>query len=475
MAKAQPGVPPRPLRILQISSVESGGGAATVAANLQRGYRERGCDSWLAVGRTTVEATNVLAVPDDDRAFYRVTGYAALQAHLRRRAGREPGRGWGFASRSLRFATHPRALLNHLAGREDFEFAGTRRLLELPPSRPDILHAHNLHGAYFDLRELPRLSHQVPTLLTLHDTWLLAGHCAYSFDCDRWKTGCGQCPDLTIDPAIRRDGTAGNWRRKRDVYARSRLYISAPCRWVLEKVEQSMLAPAVRAVRIIPNGVDLAVYRPGEKRLARSRLGLSDSTFVILVVAAGRHASWRDGALLRAASGLLSSRVEGRDVRLLAVGHPGTRPEVRGIDVRFDGHQPDAGTMAGYYQAADVYLHPARTDTFPTTVLEALACGTPVVGTNVGGIAEQVRPADVDAIKSGALDRLRSATGVLVPASDAHALADALVALLTRPEALALLGLNGAHDARERFDVKDQIACYLDWYRFIIDNWAHTT
>ena len=110
----------------------------------------------------------------------------------------------------------------------------------------------------------------MPTVLTLHDAWLLSGHCAHSFDCERWKTGCGECPDLTIEPAIRRDATADNWVRKRDIYARSRLYVATPSPWLMGRVEQSMLAPAVEQARVIPNGVDLSVFRPADKRSIRA-------------------------------------------------------------------------------------------------------------------------------------------------------------------------------------------------------------
>src|SRR5207248_4324578 len=138
------------------------------------------------------------------------------------------------------------------AGREDFHFPGTRRLLTLTAERPDVVHAHNLHGGYFDLRALPSLSAQVPLILTLHDAWMLSGHCAHSFDCERWRTGCGHCPDLTIFPAIERDATAYNWRRKRSIYSKSKLYISAPSRWLMQRVEDSTLQLGAKECRVIP-------------------------------------------------------------------------------------------------------------------------------------------------------------------------------------------------------------------------------
>lgn len=467
----------RPLRILQVGAVEHGGGAAAVASSLLRGFRSRGMESWLAVGRQTTDDPGVFTIPDDDRLLCRMTGYALLQARLRRMAGRSPGRGWGQLSRSLRFATHARALLNSYAGLEDFEFAGTGRLLELTPEPPDILHCHNLHGGCFDLRAIAQLSQRVPTILTLHDAWLLSGHCAHSFDCERWKIGCGACPDLTIAPAVRRDRTAENWARKRDIYQRSRLYVATPARWLLDKVEQSMLAPAVRSARVIPNGVDLSVFRPVDKRRVREALGIPADSFVALLVTGVGEDSWRDRQMVGTTLGLLSARPSTRDVRFIAVGRaspvlggPGVAGDANNV-IRFDGYQADPSTMARYYQSADVYLHLARADTFPMAVLEALACGTPVVATRVGGIHEQICHADVSALRASAFDRLGHATGVLVPAGDARMASQAVVALLESGEVGAALGRNAVSDVRRRFDLNQQIDCYLGWYRAIIEDW----
>lgn len=467
-------MPERPLRILQVGTVDTGGGAASVAGNLMRGYRTRGCEAWMAVGRQASDDPHVFVLPDDRRAVYRMTGYASLQQRLKWMAGRSPGTGWGWLSRSLRIATHPRALVEQVSGREDFEFPGTYDLLDLTPARPDVVHCHNLHGGYFDLRALKWLSRQVPTVLTLHDGWLLSGHCAHSFDCERWTTGCGACPDLTIYPAISRDGTADNWIRKHDIYADSRLYVTTPSKWLMGRVEQSMLAPAVEQAQVIPNGVDLSTFRPADRRLVRNRLGIAPEAAMVLLTIGRRESPWGDPRMERAAIAAIAARTGRSGVVFIALGDEkaaSPTPPITDAHVRWVAWQEDPKALARYYQAADICLHCARADTFPTTILEALACGTPVVATAVGGIPEQIRSSDLDAIRSNAMTALEDATGLLVPAGDAGAMAEAVIALLSHGPARCRLGDNAARDMRARFGVDRQVECYLAWYRTIIEHW----
>jgi glycosyltransferase involved in cell wall biosynthesis len=125
--------------------------------------------------------------------------------------------------------------------------------------------------------------------------------------------------------------------------------------------------------------------------------------------------------------------------------------------VRFVEYQTDPRAVARYYQAADVYVHAARADTFPNTILEAQACGTPVVATAVGGIPEQIDD---------------GRTGLLVPPGDAAALAERIARLLGDNDLRARLGEQAAADARDRFDLNRQADTYLDWYRDLVERHA---
>ena len=465
----------RPLSILQVNTLDTEGGVANVVRNLFLAYRARGHGSWLAVGRKRCNEPNIFGIPDEIGWIHRASGYVALQVKLTRLASQFPGKGWGLISRWLRLLTHPRTLAETYRGVEDFNFPGTYRLLDLSPKLPGIVHCHNLHGGYFDLRALPWLSHQVPVVLTLHDAWLLSGHCSHSFDCERWTIGCGQCPDLTIYPAIHRDATAFNWQRKREIYARSRLYVATPSRWLMGRVEQSMIAPAIAHARIIPNGIDLSIFRPADKRVVRAAMGIpQDVSLLLFVTSSIPRDAYKDYRTMQVAVAHVGERLRSKDVLLVVLGEHGPAERVGQVEVQFVPYQRDPQAVARYYQAADLYMHPARTDNFPSTVLEALACGTPVVATAVGGIPEQVKPLQVgtsNCSNVSSFPRLEETTGVLVPPGDAEAMAEAVFTLLKNDVLRSCLGNNAARDARERFDLEAQVEAYLEWYQNILKDW----
>jgi len=458
--------------ILQVSTSDTGGGAERVALNLHRAYQLRGYRAWLAVGRKTSDNPSVLLMPNDDyrnlwvKTWFRVRDFVAA-------------REFGPSAKTLYRLFHqigrlgePSRLLDRWRGREDFHFPGTRHLLDLPPERPDIVHCHNLHGGYFDLRVLSWLSRQTPVILTLHDMWLLTGHCAHSFDCERWRTGCGNCPDLSIPPAVKRDATAQNWRRKREVYRKSCLHIATPSRWLMDKVKNSMLMEGAVECRVIPNGVDLSVFQPAaDRREARASLGLPQEAKILLFTANTiRGNIWKDYAMLRAAVTKVAESLKQRQLLFVALGEEAPPEQTGEAHIVFIPFQQDLQVVACYYQAADLYIHAARADTFPSTVLEALACGTPVVATAVGGIPEQVKGLKLTPDTGEPIApefntyAPEEATGILVRQGDAVATAEAVVTLLKDKELRQRLGENAARDARKRFDLNKQVEAYLAWY-----------
>nr|MDJ0865451.1 glycosyltransferase [Myxococcota bacterium] len=304
-------------------------------------------------------------------------------------------------------------------------------------------------------------------LVTLHDGWLLSGHCAYSLGCERWRQGCGSCPHLDVYPAARRDATRSNWERKRALYRASRLALVAPSRWLLERARDSILAAAAGPMQVIPNGVDRRVFRPGDRRAARAELGLPPEAPLLAAVGVGlRGHPFKDWPTLSAAVARAAARTTPAP-ELLVIGEAGGPPRLGRASVRYVPALDDPSRVARFLQAADLVAHAARpdSDNFPNVVLEALACGTPPVATAVGGIPEQVRgfgeagPAALNPAGES------EATGVLTPPSDAEALGAALAALLDRPGQRARLAHNAALDAAARFDLERQVDAYAAFYR----------
>jgi glycosyltransferase involved in cell wall biosynthesis len=402
------------LSVLQVNASDTAGGAEVVALSLHRVYRSRGLDAWLAVGLRRGDDDGVLAIGDE-------------RLSRRSRALRDPG-----------------VLLDLLCGREDFRFPESHRVLELPPKPPDLLHLHNLHGGYFDLRVLPDLAARQPTVVTMHDEWLYTGHCAYTLDSERWLEGCGSCPHLDSYPALRVDGTAGNWRRKAALYQRSRLHVVCPSAWLRERAQRSMFAPAMASVRLIPNGVDLDVFAPGDRDEACARVGVPHDAHVLVYAAQGARTNpFKDFATLRAALALLDEPVVA-----VALGEAGEDETVGRVTLRAEPFV-DRARVAAYLRTADLYVHATRADNHPLAVLEALACGVPVVAPRVGGIPEQ----------------LSDETGVVVEPWDATTLAGAVSALLADDSRRSRMATAAAADARARFGLERQVDAYLDLYR----------
>jgi hypothetical protein len=258
------------LRILLISTADTGGGAELSAWNLFKAYQRRGHNVRLLVGSKRTDDRDVVLL-DNDASRSRWAEFWTRSAWwLDRFSDEVPGTA-GVAGLA-KWIAEPLRRFNIARGKEDFHHPATWGLLESGPV--DIVHCFNLHGGYFDLRILPFLSRRQHVVLDLRDAWLLSGHCAHSLDCDRWKAGCGQCPNLSTPPSIRRDATAFNWRRKQRIFAETRVSVATPSQWMMNKIGESILGGSVVQSRVIPTGIDLAVFRPAETKAVRARLGI---------------------------------------------------------------------------------------------------------------------------------------------------------------------------------------------------------
>jgi glycosyltransferase involved in cell wall biosynthesis len=432
------------LHVAQVSPREVSAGAEKVAHQLHRQYTARGVDSWLVVAEKQTDDPKVIELSNDS---YRPAWTRALW----RVADSLPESGaYHLLDRALRTIADPLRMLQIQRGIETISYPASAHIPALVPESLDVLHLHNLHGDYFDLRALPRLNALVPTIYTLHDAWPLTGHCAYPMQCEKWRTGCGDCEYLDRYVGIRRDGSAHNARIKRKALTDSGVRLATPSRWLMQMAEESGVAGLSAETRVIPNGVDTTVFSPGDKVAARALLGLpTDATIVLYTARSAKDNPYKGFETLEAALPLIAEQTQGDKLLFLAIGQDAPAYMLGDARVQFVPFVSDEATVAAYYRAADLYLHPSHAENHSLALLEAMASGLSIVSSDAGGNPEIVED---------------GVTGRVFANRDASALAEATVQLIRSPETRNRYVAAGVPRARERFTIERQVSAYLDWY-----------
>lgn len=285
-------------------------------------------------------------------------------------------------------------------------------IADIKAFRPDLVQLHNLHGYYLNY---PLLSDylaaaRVPVVWTLHDCWAFTGHCCY-FDvagCTRWQTGCGRCPCRGEYPrSLFMDRSARNYREKRRAFGQlaGQLTLVPVSDWLAGYLKDSFLKDV--PWQTIHNGIDLTTFYPREAAALRERLGLGRKKVALGVALPWIPRKGYDDMLA------LAGRLPKEDWQLILVGLSDQQLAALPDGIVGVKRTADVDELACYYSLAEVFVNASLEDNFPTTSLEALACGTPVVTYDTGGCSEAVD----------------SATGRVVPQHDIAALAAAVVSI----------------------------------------------
>ncbi len=301
------------------------------------------------------------------------------------------GRGYTAESNTYRigsqFSLKLHGFLSRLTDRQGFySRKATNGLIEdIKAYSPDIIHLHNVHGYYLYFPTLFKFlsDYNKPVVWTLHDCFAFTGHCAY-FDyvgCDKWKTGCYNCPQKKAYPAsFFLDNSKKNYSEKKNLFTfPSKLTLVTPSNWLSELLKLSYLCD--KPVFTINNGIDLKSFKPTNGQLV-SKLGLENKKIIL-----GVANIWEPR------KGLfdfykLAEALDDNIYQVVLVGLDDK--QIRALPKNVIGikRTSSVAELAELYSAAEFFFNPTYEDNFPTTNLEALACGTPVITYNTGGSGE---------------------------------------------------------------------------------------
>lgn len=277
--------------------------------------------------------------------------------------------------------------------------ATSRIISQIKKIGPDVIHIHNLHGYYINYQVLFEYlnSTSIPVVWTLHDCWAFTGHCSHfmQIGCNKWRTFCCNCPQKKSYPASWfKDESRRNFMLKKSLFSSNpKLHIVTVSHWLEGLVKDSFLKD--KDIRVINNGVNLNVFSSTQhNRNERFRiLGVSN----VWTLSKGLEDFYSLRRIL--------------DVDLFEIVLVGvSKKQMKQLPAGITGvlQTSSCEELADYYSSADIFFNPTYSDTFPTTNLEALACGTPVLTYRTGGSPEAISPETGWVVEPGDLDTVVS-------------------------------------------------------------------
>ncbi len=250
----------------------------------------------------------------------------------------------------------------------------------------DLIHLHNIHGYYLNFELLFRFirDYNLPLVWTLHDCWPFTGHCSF-FDavgCTKWMNGCNSCPNLHGYPASWLiDNSYENYLRKKECFSGlEHLLIVSPSDWMMNHLKNSFLSQY--KIIVINNGIDLTRFRIRNDEAVRRKLRLKGKYILGVANRWDPRKGLTDFKELR--------KILDPCIEIVLVGL--SKGQIMNLPGGISGlvHTESVEELAELYSGAEVFLNPTYIDNFPTTNIEAIACGTPVVTYRTGGSPESV-------------------------------------------------------------------------------------
>ena len=356
------------MKVLLVGKSTKNGGAAIASYRLMEILRESGVDVKMLIQEGE----------DDDAAVFSTTRST-------------PKRWINF----LRFAMERLLFLRHEKSKEVrflFSLANTGESLARNKhvKETDIIHLHWVNAGFLSLASLKELLDLgKPVVWTFHDMWAMTGGCHHALDCERYKQACGEC--LYLKKPGKNDLSHRLWLKKNQVFRDRNITVITPSQWLATCVRESSLFGQME-LHTIHNPIDQTQFTPFDRELACRNLGLDPSKKYILFGAASVRNLYKGFNFFLDAIMQMSRNpdtVEG--VEILLFGKTGGDVsqmfplKVHSID--FVGSMQ---TMVELYSVAHLYASSSLQDNFPSTIVESMLCGTPVVGFRTGGIPEMI-------------------------------------------------------------------------------------
>jgi glycosyltransferase involved in cell wall biosynthesis len=326
------------------------------------------------------------------------------------------------------------------------------------PSRPyfkgvDLLHLQLIQSdRYFSPLSLKKISRLVPIVWTLHDLWPMTGMCIYSFECEKWQSGCkGICRHPRGNSPLRFCTPALNWKIKQSVYKQSRLHLVVASKLMQSKVKQSPLLKDFPC-ELIPFGIDLNVFSPRSKSACRAELGIPENCDVIAFRAreirkdSFKGVFWIKQALMEYQPQRPTCLLffdEGKDFGELQ----------RKYILKNLGYIREEIFLSKVLSASDIFLMPSLQESFGVMAIEAMASGTPVI------VSEGTSLPEVIHAPSG---------GLAVPAKNSTALVGAISQLLNNVEMRRQLGFQARRIAEQEYSFDLYASRHLNLYDSVI-------
>jgi glycosyltransferase involved in cell wall biosynthesis len=412
------------MRPLLISTSDIAGGAARAAYRLHRGLRTIGIESTMLVQEKYSDLQTVQGPETDLKRFLVL---------LRRLLDKVPLRLYPNRSRSpFHFAWLP----------------GSGIVKQIGLLDPDVVNLHWVCGGMLSIEKVGKINK--PIIWTLQDMWAFTGGCHYTVDCSRYRDQCGACPQL--GSGRKNDLTHITWQRKQRAWRRINLTVVTPTKWMATHARRSSLFGDYR-IEVIPFGLDLDIFKPVNKAIARDFLNLPKKKSIVMFGALDPTSNSRKGfQFIEPALKILKNKLsDDGEIELAVFGaSKPTDPFPFPFPCRYLGRKEDNETLSLFYSAADVMVVPSIQEAFGQTASEALSCGTPVVTFDDTG------PKDI-------VDHFQN--GYLARPYKPEDLARGIAWILEDNERYQRLSCNARQKAEKEYGLERQARRYLELYK----------